>query len=159
MIGGYLLSDELWVVGCLHLEGAVVGPQIDRVGDACAAAFVDLDLISTCTVDADSSMNAHHFGRLGPGNVELHVRVLLPVAEEEGEPMEKPVERIAKAGEGLGARVSVETTLECFARLDERLPSLEVVGVRLHLLLEFAYSRVLLVTSVVAKVAHGCGRK
>ena len=42
MVGVYLLSDELWVMGGLHLEGAVIGPQVDRIRDARATAFVHL---------------------------------------------------------------------------------------------------------------------
>lgn len=41
-----LLSDEVWVVSCLHLEGAVVGPQVDRIGDATASSLVDLSRLS-----------------------------------------------------------------------------------------------------------------
>ena len=37
-----LLSDEVWVVGCLHFEGAILSPQVDRIGDASDASFVDL---------------------------------------------------------------------------------------------------------------------
>jgi hypothetical protein len=40
----YLLSHKVRRVGGLHLEGAVVRPQIDRVGDACAATFVNLEI-------------------------------------------------------------------------------------------------------------------
>lgn len=38
----YLLSDEVWDVCGLHFEGAVVGPQVDRIGDAGAPSLVDL---------------------------------------------------------------------------------------------------------------------
>lgn len=40
----HLLSDEMWLVCCLHFKGAVVFPQIDRVGYASAASFVHLIL-------------------------------------------------------------------------------------------------------------------
>lgn len=38
----YLLSDEMWDVSGLHFEGAVVRPQVDRIGDAGASSLVDL---------------------------------------------------------------------------------------------------------------------
>lgn len=41
-----LLSDEVWVMGCLHLEGAVIRPQVDRIGDACTSSFIDLFVVS-----------------------------------------------------------------------------------------------------------------
>jgi hypothetical protein len=37
-----LLSDEVWVMRCLHLEGAVLSPQVDRIGDAGNASLIDL---------------------------------------------------------------------------------------------------------------------
>ena len=46
----YLLSHPLRVVGRVHLERAVVRPQIDRVCDACAAPFVDLGFTSVLVV-------------------------------------------------------------------------------------------------------------
>ena len=50
----------------LHLEGAVLCPQIDRMADARDAPLVD------------------HFGRLWASNVEFEVGILLPVSEQEG---------------------------------------------------------------------------
>lgn len=37
----YLLSHEMSNVGGLHLEGAVVGPEVDRVGNAGATTLID----------------------------------------------------------------------------------------------------------------------
>ena len=39
---GHLLSDEVWGMCSLHLEGAVLSPQVNRVGDARTTSFVDL---------------------------------------------------------------------------------------------------------------------
>jgi hypothetical protein len=60
----YLLSDEVWGVGSLHFEGAVVRPQVDRIGDARASALVDLgqllasvqamSRVTMLTISADS---------------------------------------------------------------------------------------------------------
>jgi hypothetical protein len=49
-------------MGCLHLEGAVIRPQIDRIGDACTSSLIDLFVVSyvtdniegTLTISADS---------------------------------------------------------------------------------------------------------
>jgi hypothetical protein len=37
-----LLSDRARVMGCVHLEGAVVCPEVDRVGNAGASPLKDL---------------------------------------------------------------------------------------------------------------------
>ncbi len=42
----YLLSDHVGVVARLDFEGAVVRPQVDRVGDAGDSSLVDLALLS-----------------------------------------------------------------------------------------------------------------
>lgn len=38
----HLLSDEIWGMGRLHLEGAVLSPQVNRVGDASTASLINL---------------------------------------------------------------------------------------------------------------------
>lgn len=40
-----LPSHDFGVVGCVHLEATVLGPQVDRVSDAGAAPLVDLGVI------------------------------------------------------------------------------------------------------------------
>lgn len=42
----YLLSDHVGVVARLDFEGAVIRPQIDRVGDAGDSSLVNLALLS-----------------------------------------------------------------------------------------------------------------
>lgn len=39
----YLLSDDVRIMGCFSLEGAVVGPQVDGRGDTSYSSFVDLE--------------------------------------------------------------------------------------------------------------------
>lgn len=39
----YLLSDQRGVMRRLHLEGAVVGPEVDRIGYAGASSLINLD--------------------------------------------------------------------------------------------------------------------
>lgn len=73
-----LLSHEMCDMSGLHLEGAIVGPEVDRVGNASAASLVD------------------HLGRLWAGDVELEVGILLPVPEQEGELDEESVVCIAQ---------------------------------------------------------------
>lgn len=36
-----LLSNDVVVVTCVHLKGAVVGPEVDRGGDRAYTALVD----------------------------------------------------------------------------------------------------------------------
>lgn len=64
-------------VGGLHLEGAEIGPEIDGVGDTGTAALVD------------------HLRRLRAGDVELEIRILLPVPEEQGELKKKAIIGVA----------------------------------------------------------------
>lgn len=107
----YLLSDEMRVMGGLHLERAVVCPEVDRVGDAGAASLVD------------------YLCRLWAGDVELEVGILLPVTKEEGELEKESVVCVAQGGKGLGAGVSIQAALEAFASANQLLPCLEAVGV------------------------------
>ena len=109
----HLLSDEMRDMGGLHLKGAVVGPEVDRVGNASTASLVD------------------HLCRLGTRDVELQIGIFLPVSEEGGELEEITVVGVAQRRQGLGARVSVQATVESFASFDEVLPALEAVGIRL----------------------------
>ena len=94
----------------LHFEGAVVGPQIDRIGDAGASSFVN------------------HLGRLWTSNIELLVGILLPVGEQQRKFLEETIVRISEGGDSLGARVSVEATLHLNGA-NEFLPLFEVVGI------------------------------
>lgn len=49
----YLLSNNLRIVGCLHLEGAVIGPQVNRVGDVCTSSLINLDKGQSVNKPAD----------------------------------------------------------------------------------------------------------
>jgi len=42
----HLLSHQVGSVSCLHLERAVLGPEVNRVGDAGAAPLIDLTAMS-----------------------------------------------------------------------------------------------------------------
>jgi hypothetical protein len=69
-------------MSCLHLEGAVIGPEIDRIGDVGASPFVYLK--NPCQLRNRRSTDqhlTHHLGRLRASNVELHVSILFPVAK------------------------------------------------------------------------------
>lgn len=61
----YLLPDEVWVVSGLHLERAVLGPQVDGMADTCDAPLVD------------------HLCGFGACNVEFEVGVFLPISEQQ----------------------------------------------------------------------------
>ncbi len=126
----YLLSHKVGSVSGLHLEGTVLGPQIDRVGDAGAASFVDLVGASALVSSAGTKRNpAYHFGRLWAGDVELEVGVLLPVAEEQRELKEETVVRVTESRQCLRAGVAIETAFEALAGADQFLPVLKVVRV------------------------------
>jgi hypothetical protein len=71
----------------------------------------------------------YHFGGLGARNVELEVRILLPVAEEQRKLEEEAIVRVAEGRQGLGTRVAVESAFQALAGADQLLPVLEVVGV------------------------------
>lgn len=98
-------------MGCLHFEGAVISPKVDRVGDAGATSLVD------------------HLCGLWARDVELKVGIFLPVSKEKRELEQEPVVCVAKGGKRLGAGVSVQATLEALAGANQFFPSLEAVGV------------------------------
>ena len=143
MIRHDLLSDEEWVVGCLHLEGAVLSPQVDRIGDASNASFVDLGstLLALRWTHGALDEVAHHLCRFWAGDVELHIGVLFPVSEQEGKLEQETIVGISKCRKCLGARVSVEAAFEPLARLNQVLPVLKAVGV---FLLEIECQRICL---------------
>lgn len=73
-------------MGGLHLEGAIIGPQVDRVGDTRASTLIYLDEpVSRCNSFADmqgSENHPYYFCRLWPRDVELEIGIFLPVTEE-----------------------------------------------------------------------------
>lgn len=86
-------------------------------------------VLAVCCALVTVTGNAHHFGRLGAGDLELELGVLLPEAKVEGELGEEAIEGIAAGGERGGAGVAAQATFEGLARVDELLPVLELVGV------------------------------
>ena len=56
----HLLSHEIWVVGCLHLERAVRSPEIDRNAYASTSPFVNLDLSRQLLFSQDKSRRESH---------------------------------------------------------------------------------------------------
>lgn len=71
----------------------------------------------------------YHFGRLGTGDVELEVGILLPVAKEQRELEEEAVVGVAESRQSLGTRVPIETAFEALAGSDQLLPIFEIVGI------------------------------
>lgn len=121
-------------MGCLHLKGAVICPQIDRVGDTCATTLIHLyQSVSKQSRDCEDigaqGDRPYYFCRLRSGNVELEVGILLPVAEKEGELEEEAVVGIAQGSESMWTRIAVQTTFESLACADQLLPVLEVVRI------------------------------
>lgn len=72
-----LLSDDVVVVTCVHLEAAIVGPKVNRSGDGAYTALV------------------HHLSGLCASYRELKIGVLLPVPEKERELLKEAVVRVA----------------------------------------------------------------
>lgn len=95
-------------MACLHLEGAVICPEVDGIRDARYAAFVDLEASSAHTLV--SARGTHHFSRLGPADGKLQIGIFLPVSEEEGEFGEEAVVHIADQFNCRRAGVAGNTT-------------------------------------------------
>lgn len=114
-----------------HLKGAILCPQIDRIGDAGASSLVHLDMpIRTRPIsEKRGGLCPYHFGRLGTRDVEFEISILLPVTEQQGELEEESIVCGAEGSQSLRARVSVETAFESFAGAYQFLPVLEVVGI------------------------------
>jgi hypothetical protein len=93
----------------VHLEGAVVGPEVYRWCDAGDAALVD------------------HLSSLGAADGELQIGILLPVSEEERELGKEAVVDIANQFDSGWARVAGDAALELRGARDKRFPLLEVV--------------------------------
>lgn len=93
----------------LHLEGAVVSPQIDRGRYGAHTALID------------------EFGGLWASDPELEIGVLLPEAEEERELGEEAVVHVAYELDGGRARIARNASLEVRSAMDERLPQVVVV--------------------------------
>lgn len=114
-----------------HLEGAVLGPQVDRVGDASATSLVDLIAASALLGQVKNrTIHAYHFGRLWARDVEFEVGILLPVAKQQREFEEESIVGVAECCQSLGARVPIQSTLKALAGPDQFLPVLEAVGIR-----------------------------
>lgn len=81
--GSYSLSNNLWIVAGLSLEGAVVGPQIHGICDAGHASLVD------------------QFSSLSARYGKLEVCIFLPITEEQRELGEEAIVDIAHRSDGL----------------------------------------------------------
>ena len=124
----YLLSNDIGIVACFDFEGAVAGPEIDRVCDASNTTLVDLSSISTCgTLLLLSSY--YHFCRFGSCYRELKFRIFLPITEEQWELGQEAVVDISCCSYGLWTRIPVYAPLERLGCADKFLPDLEIIWV------------------------------
>lgn len=85
-----------------NLEGAVVGPEVDGIGDTCNASLIDL--VAGTNQQAYSlrpDVRDYQFGRLSSGNRELKVCVFLPISEQKRKFGEKAIINIACCNNGL----------------------------------------------------------
>lgn len=98
-------------MSCLHLEGAVLSPQVDRMADARDTSLVD------------------HLCSFRACDVEFEVGVLLPVSEEERELGKEAIVGVSEGREGLRARAAVQAAFKRLSSVDELLPVLETIGI------------------------------
>lgn len=117
-------------MACLDLEGAVVGPQVDRVSDARNSALKDLRTLA-CAY-AKKLYATDHLCSFGSSDGELQIRILLPVTEKKRELQKEAIIGVANSCDSLWTRVAVQPTLKGLCSTDELLPVLKVVGI-LHL--------------------------
>lgn len=124
----HLLSDNVCVVRGLSLEGAVVGPEIDRGRNTGNTSFVDLFTLATRS--SVRCMNgAHHVCSFTPGDREFQIGIFLPVSEQQRELGEKPIIGMAHCGDCLRVGVPVDTTFECLCASNEPFPGLEIIRI------------------------------
>lgn len=69
-----------------HLKGAILCPQVDRIGDASASSLIHLDIpIRTRPIsEKRGGLGSYHFGRLGTRDIEFEIRIFFPVAKQQG---------------------------------------------------------------------------
>jgi hypothetical protein len=89
-----LLSNDVVVMGRVHLEGTVICPKINRGRDARYTALVDLSTISP-VVTKQLQCEAYHLSRLCAANRELEIGILLPISKEQRELVEEAVVDVA----------------------------------------------------------------
>lgn len=112
------LSDNVVVVRRIHLEAAVVGPQVYRSSDTRDTTLV------------------YHLGSLCAANRELEVGILLPVTEEQWKLGEKAVVDVADKLDDRGTGVAGDTAFELRGASDERFPFVEIIfALHLYMLL------------------------
>jgi hypothetical protein len=127
----HLLSNDIGIVICFDFEGAVAGPEIDRVGDASHATLVDLSgqLANMRHVVCLSPSSHYHFCRFGSCYGEFKFGILLPIAKEQGELGQEAVVDISCGCYGLWTRIPVYASLERLSCADQFLPRLEIIWV------------------------------
>lgn len=114
-----------------HLEGAIIGPKVDRIGDAGTSSLIDLCIVfgvSFLCLESMEWCTTYDLSRLWPGDSKLQVRVFLPVAEQERILIEESVIRLTEGCQSLWGRVAVEAAFETLADGDQLLPDVEVVA-------------------------------
>lgn len=129
----YLLSNDIVVVIRLDLEGAVVGPEVDRGGDAGNASLIDLEnrrsTMLTSLTPGEKCLSTHHLGSLGPGHGKLQVGILLPITKQQRELGQESIICASDCGDGLRTRVAVDSTFQVLRRTNQLFPCLEVVRI------------------------------
>lgn len=106
-----LLSDDVVVMTSVHLESAVVGPQVNRCGNSAYTTLI------------------HHLSSLCATYREFKICVFLPISEEERELLNEAVVYIAHEFNRGGTRVACYAALKLRGASDDRLPSFELIFV------------------------------
>lgn len=78
----YLLSDHVGVVTGLDFEGAVVCPEVDRVGDTSNTPFIDLPLMLASGTSKPAGA-AHQLRSLRSSDGKFQICIFLPVTEQQ----------------------------------------------------------------------------
>lgn len=122
----YLLSDHIGVVAGLDFEGAIVGPQVNGIGDACYTSFIYL-CMSAFFLGWLHSGTAYQLRSLSPRDGKLKVCIFFPISEQQGELGKETIVYVSSSGDRLGTRVAVETSLKRFCGADELFPVFKTI--------------------------------
>lgn len=107
----YSLSNNIRVMTCFNLEGAVLSPQVDRCCDAGDSTFVDLGK-RQIRLSVSPLSHAYKFSSLCSSYRKLQVRIFLPVPEEQRELCEETIINLSCGSDGLWVGVPVESSFE-----------------------------------------------
>ena len=171
----YLLSDHIGVVAGLDFEGAIVGPQVNGIGDACYASFIYL-CMSAFFLGWLHCGTAYQLRGLGSRDGKLKICILFPISKQQGELRKETIVYVSGSRDRLGTGVAVETSLKGLCGADEFFPVFKAiwffelcddlaefqktckgpVGKKYHFCVQLLQFCVLFIATSKAVVGHGC---